>query len=364
MLHEFLTENRNELAKRCHAKVVARLASAAPPIVPARGSAHGVPRLIEQLIETLRAGGEPITLVPGIGESAAHHAGELHRSGFTIKQVVHTYGDLCQALTELAHERDEPITVAEFHTFNRCLDNAIADAVTEFSRARHHDTAEASALTTNERLTVLAHELEDQLNAAALAFQAIRSGSVAIAGATGTLLERSLRKMRDLIERSLTDARDAGPPIQREPIAIDELVSEVLVAVAVEATTRGLSFSSEIEPGLIIVGDRAMLASALATLLHNAVKFTRPRGTIVLSARVVADRIAIGVSDGCGGLAPTVMERMFRPFARLGAAHADLGLGLSISRRAVEACGGKLEVRNLPGIGCIVTIDLPRSSAI
>ncbi len=50
--------------------------------------------------------------------------------------MVHDYGDLCQAITDLAVERDVPFATPEFRTLNRCLDNAIADAVTEFSFQR------------------------------------------------------------------------------------------------------------------------------------------------------------------------------------------------------------------------------------
>ena len=54
--------------------------------------------------------------------------------GFDVSQVVHDYGDICQAITELAREQKAPITVKEFHTLNRCLDAAIAEAVTEHAR--------------------------------------------------------------------------------------------------------------------------------------------------------------------------------------------------------------------------------------
>jgi hypothetical protein len=54
--------------------------------------------------------------------------------GFTVSQVVHDYGDICQAITEWAVEQNAPITTDEFHVLNRCLDTAIADAVTEHAR--------------------------------------------------------------------------------------------------------------------------------------------------------------------------------------------------------------------------------------
>jgi len=366
MLHEFLSENRVELANRCTAKVAQR----ASPVATPTELAHGIPLFIGQLIDTLRAehaAGAHATqtsLAPAIGTSAGTHGRELLRNGFTVEQVVHNYGDLCQALTELAHERNAPISVDEFHTFNRCLDNAIAEAVTEFSRLRDRAAAEAHVDTMNERLGSLAHELRNQLNTAVLAFRAIKSGGVAITGATGTLLERSLEQLRALIDGSLADVRlTAGLQPRRESIAIDELIAEVRIPVVIEATARGLRFSSAVEPDLVIDADRQMISSAIANLLQNALKFTRPSGHLALTARAVAERVVIQVEDECGGLPAGNVELLFQPFHQHGNDRTGLGLGLSISRRGVEANGGTLGVRDLPGTGCIFTIDLPPASA-
>jgi hypothetical protein len=70
--------------------------------------------------------------------SAAKHGGELLKMGFSIAQVVRDYGDLCQAVTELAVVKGAAVTVDEFRDFNRCLDDAIAGAVTEYTRLREH----------------------------------------------------------------------------------------------------------------------------------------------------------------------------------------------------------------------------------
>ena len=64
-----------------------------------------------------------------MGVSATVHGSELLALGYTVDQVVHDYGDLCQAITHLAIERDAPFSADQFCTLNRCLDNAIADAV-------------------------------------------------------------------------------------------------------------------------------------------------------------------------------------------------------------------------------------------
>ena len=88
--------------------------------------------------------------------------------GYTLDQVVHDYGDLCQAVTELALEQNAPITTGEFRTLNRCLDNAIADAVTAFERQRDEFMAEANTEAMNLRLGFFAHELRN-LTASAIA---------------------------------------------------------------------------------------------------------------------------------------------------------------------------------------------------
>lgn len=368
MLHEFLADNRQELAQRCQAKVDKR----ATPGSSAGDLTYGIPLFIGQLIDTLRAetlaGPDAVHAeVPTvIGDSAEKHGNELLIKGFTVDQVIHDYGDLCQALTELAREKNVPITVGEFHTFNRCLDNAMAGAVTEFGRQRDQVISAEGTETMNERLGCLAHEQRNLLNAAMLSFHAISSGSVALNGATAAVLGRSLIRLRDLIDRSLADVRlTQGLELHRESISVPELVAEIHISAAMDAKVRGCTFAiSPIAKGISVEADREMLTSAIVNLLDNAFKFTRPNGHVSLSARAMAERVLIEVEDECGGLPPGQTENLFQPFKQAGSNRAGVGLGLSISRRAVEAHGGKLRVRDLPGIGCVFSIDLPRAARV
>jgi hypothetical protein len=145
MLHDFLTTNRAELIDRCRTKVGQRTA----PRATDDELTHGVPLFLDQLIRTLQVeqttepmrsrkvsgpsgGGRP----GEIGNAATVHGRELLRHGFSVDQVVHDYGDLCQAITDLGFELKAGIEVSEFRTLNRCLDNAIAEAVAEFAYQR------------------------------------------------------------------------------------------------------------------------------------------------------------------------------------------------------------------------------------
>jgi signal transduction histidine kinase len=298
-----------------------------------------------------------------MGPSATLHGSELLSQGFTVDEVVHNYGDLCQAITSLAFENEAQISVDEFRTLNRCLDDAIAGAVTEFSSQRESATIDRGVRALNERLGYLAHELRNLIHSAMLAVDAMKSGTVGLTGATSAVLDRSLTGLSKLVDRSLADVRvTAGMPTRYEPISVANFIAEIKVSAALEARARGCGLHVHaVEAGLAINGDREMLASAVSNLLQNAFKFTKRRTEVSLNAYAVDNRILIDISDHCGGLPDGAAETMFLPFTQVGLDNSGLGLGLSIAQRSVEANQGTLRVHDVPGTGCVFTIDLPRA---
>jgi signal transduction histidine kinase len=115
-----------------------------------------------------------------------------------------------------------------------------------------------------------------------------------------------------------------------------------------------------VEPGILVLADRQLLAAAVANVLQNAFKFTHPHGHVALRASSSDGRVLVEIEDECGGLPPGDTEELFRPFEQKSGNRTGLGLGLPITRRSVEANGGEIRIRDLPGVGCVVTIDLPR----
>ena len=207
MLHEFVTANRTALITRCRTKAAKRFASSVAPIE----LGHGVPLFLEQLVETLRLGqvcSDPgsVPAVTEISRAAGLHGADLLRQGYTVKQVVHDYGDVCQSVTELASEQHLDISTVEFGILNRCLDDAIAEAVTTFGRARQVLINE-QAETSQQRLTVFTDEYQRLVGIALHAFDAIKTGDVGVRGSTGTLLFHTLEDLRSLADRSLPEIR-------------------------------------------------------------------------------------------------------------------------------------------------------------
>ena len=356
VLDDFIISNREAII--AHAR--ARVGSRTSPKPSDEELANGVPVFLDQLGDALRlAKSSDVIDHDQIGKSATRHGNDLLRMGLTIAQVVLDYGDVCQSITELAVQQKAPIDGDEFQTLNLCLDDAIAGAVTEYSFQRERAITDQGI----ERLGVLAHELRNLLNTATLAFESIKSGRVAANGSTGLMLGRSLLGLRDLIDRSLADVRlDAGIEYLQS-VAVAEFVEEVEIGALIQARARELDLVvTSVDRAVTIKGDREILAAALSNLLQNAFKFTRKRGRISLTVRATADRVLFEVEDECGGLPPGKTEDLFRPFKQRGSDRSGVGLGLSICLKAAKANGGKITVRDLPGKGCVFTLDLPRTA--
>jgi len=354
MLDAFLLSNRDTILARTRARVATRM-------VPAPSEVelmHGIPVFLDQLGEALRQAQSSDRIDhEQIGRSAGKHGQDLLHQGLTVAQVVHDYGDVCQVVTALALEQNEPIAGEEFRTLNLCLDDAIASAVTAYVRHREHAIEDQGT----ERLGVFAHEMRNLVTAATLSFDMIRKGLVAAGGSTGLVLERNLMSLRSLLDRSLTHVRLEAGIERMERISVAELIEELEIGALLQAQARGMRVAvTTVDPAVTIEGDRQILTGALANLLQNAFKFTRTYGQVSLTARATPDRVLFEVQDECGGLPPGKPEELFRPFEQRSADRSGVGLGLSICLRAAKAHGGELRVHDLPGKGCVFTLDLPR----
>jgi signal transduction histidine kinase len=247
-------------------------------------------------------------------------------------------------------------SVQKFHTLNRCLDTAIAAAVTEYGRLKDEATSHHEV----ERLGQVAHELRNLIQTALLSFQVVKTGRVGITGSTGAVLGRSLVDLRNLVDSALSEVRLAATTQRRARVSLLVFVDEIAVAANMHAEYRDIRLTVEpVDPSLAISVDPQLLASALMNLLHNAFKYTHANGQVTLRTRAENGRVFIEVEDECGGIRQKDPD-LFRPFGdRRGSDRSGLGLGLSISRKAVEANGGEVHTLDLPGKGCIFGIELP-----
>ena len=373
-MHQFLINNRLDLINRCKHKVARRPHRAAT----ADQLRHGIPLILDQLTRTLGAeeqghaaegmqisgaAGASSHSASGIGVSAAAHGKELLELGLSVDQVVHDYGDLCQSITDLAFERDAAFRIHEFRTLNRCLDNAIADAVAEFSRLQGIALAQQQAAETNERMGFLVHELRNAVGTATLALSALELGQLPITGSTGAVLKRSLLALRDLVDRSLDDVR-RNMEGDKQVFDLAAFIEDATTTAQLDAGASRCKFSVQVVgTGIGMRGNRQLLLAAVGNLLQNAFKFTHDHTEVTLKAFASASHVRIEVADHCGGLPKGSAEEMFTPFRQRSGDRSGLGLGVTIARQNIEADAGTLNVRDVAGVGCVFMIRMPRHSS-
>lgn len=217
MLHDFLAEHRDELIRRCRTRVRER---GSPPATREELD-HGVPLFLGQLVDALRYeaancarqhGRDCFPLREAAAEkestrTAALHGSELLHEGYSVEQVVHDYGDLCQSITELAKERNAAITLDEFRTLNHLLDNAIADAVSSYGRRHDEFLGSRGNESLDDRMGTLAQAQRQLLDTALKALDALKVGNIGVMGATGQVLEDCLTKLRGLVDQSPPEIR-------------------------------------------------------------------------------------------------------------------------------------------------------------
>ena len=307
MLVSFIVANREEIIARTRAQIAKRLA----PRATEGELTTGIPLFLDQLVETLRH--VPAAMIGAMEAGAAMHGAALLGRGYTVAQVVHDYGDVCQAITQLAHETGAAITADEFQTLNLSLDRVIAAAVAEYSRLRD---LSASAGET-ERLGVFSHELRNQLTSAVLAFHAIRSGKAPIGGSVASVLARSLQSMTSIISQTLVEVRLDSGMTRHQRTNVRNLVEEAEVGGTLEAGVHGVSLSVEpVDPAIAVNADPQILAGALANLLQNAFKFTHAGGHVSVRAAAVG----AGSDRGRGRVRRTAARQARRALRRLYAA--------------------------------------------
>jgi signal transduction histidine kinase len=356
MLHEFIAAYRDEIIRRCAAKVAT---TASLPQLTGMAINRGVPLLLDQLGDALRLGQSSS---PAIRNSAGLHGHDLLVQGYTVSQVVHDYGNVCQSITDLAVELGCPISTDDFRRLNGCLDEAIASAVTEYGAERRQSDIDDESARGTERLGFLAHELRNLTNTAMLAFEVLKTGSVGVAGNTGAVLHRSLMAIESLIARSIAEVRLTEGIQNRERFLVSGFIDELAPGATLEASARGARLRMmPVQEDVAIEADRQVLAAVVGNVLQNAFKFTRPHTTVTLRVTAGEERVLIEIQDECGGLPSGNTNELFRPFEQHGANRTGLGLGLAFSRWGTEANDGQIYARNLPHhAGCVFTIDLPR----
>ena len=148
-----------------------------------------------------------------------------------------------------------------------------------------------------------------------------------------------------------------------EPVAVPELVTQVLDTAAPLARAKDIAMRSKAGRAGVIVADRGKLKQMLLNLVSNAIKFTPDGGRVTIATRRARDHLEIDVADTGIGIAEQDLDSIFQEFHQLDSEpdrrEQGTGLGLALTRRFAELHGGSVRVRSKPSGGSTFTVVLP-----
>ena len=243
------------------------------------------------------------------------------------------------------------------------------DIETARALATARDAAEAASRQKSEFLATMSHELRTPLNAI-LGYSELLDEDLAALGDDTTRrdvarIAAASRHLAAIIGDILDYTKlDAGLlTMQPQAVDLSQQLRDLSELLRPGAVARGLSLAIDAPPGALVYADPVRVRQVLLNLVGNALKFTERGG---ITARVRPARgggLAVVVHDTGVGIPRDQHARLFQPFAQVSrgaTAAAGTGLGLTISRRLVDAMGGRLRFRSQPGRGSSFRLVLPR----
>jgi len=237
----------------------------------------------------------------------------------------------------------------------------------EHGRLSHTNRRLRSQLDISEKLAMIgrlasgvAHELNNPLDGVRRYVRMTQEGLDAEKTELSDYLGRAmsgLSRMTSIVRQLLTFSRNIV--IENELENLRTMLEEVVRTL----TPSGSSGAAiELENPYVDIPVQRALFQVFVNLIKNAldaVETLGPRGVVRVRVRRVADHVEVEVEDNGVGVAPEDLRRVFEPFFTTKEVGRGTGLGLPISARIVERCGGTIRFESEKGKGTLVTVSLP-----
>ncbi|MGZ2486260.1 two-component system OmpR family sensor kinase [Rhizobium pisi] len=293
-------------------------------------------------------------LVPWLSIFVSSTVAAAALARYLIRPVVH----LRDGLSALAHGR-----------FDFRIGDQMAGRKDEVTALAHDFDSTAARLQelqdAQQRLFHdVSHELRSPLSRLQAAVGVLRQ-SPARLGAMLDRMDREVERLDALVGEVLTLARltaGSGLPLKTQTLDVIELLNEILGDAAFEAQAREVSITTSVDGSFRAEVEGELIYRALENVVRNAVKYTAEHSYISVSCEVTADRLNICVTDQGPGVRRDELERIFQPFSRGKEAvpRGGHGLGLAITRQAIERHGGRVHASLPDAGGLAITLELPR----
>lgn len=223
----------------------------------------------------------------------------------------------------------------------------------QYASRRELDRQRAAVRQRDEFLAMLGHELRNPLGNITLAAELLtRRG---LGEPQVSLIRRQARHLAHLVDDLLDVSRITSGKLvlQRQTVALDELLRRCVETTRISAETRGLDLAIETEPASVH-GDPVRLEQVFGNLLTNAIKYTPSGGWVRVALATDGDEVRVSIEDSGVGIGPEMLDRVFEPFVQvrhtIERSDGGLGIGLTLVRALVELHDGTVSVTS-DGVG-------------
>lgn len=354
LLPDAIEQHRTEIVERWLERAYRDIA---PRAVPRADVLDELSDVIGALIRSLRRDivEDRSIQPPPLGLAKSHGRQRFH-AGYDISALVREHLVLRDVVFDVVAENGYRPDLAEVGSVDRFLFSALAESASTYALARDREVSEQA----ERYIGFLAHELRNPLGTARLALSVLRDRAELGDSPAAGSLERSLTRMNDLLDSALTDFVTRRAPLPEcTRFDLGDFLRDVVAESAAEAASKGIATTVEVPEPVAVVADARLLRSAISNLVRNAIKFSHAETAVKVEGKHGEAHTQIAVTDGCGGLPPGSVERLFSPFVQAGADRSGFGLGLAIVRQVAEAHGGAVRVHDIPGQGCVFVLDIP-----
>ena len=147
-------------------------------------------------------------------------------------------------------------------------------------------------------------------------------------------------------------------------VSLDDVIATAVDTSAIDADSKRISIVTGGATGVEVFGNQEQVTAAVANLVANAVSYSEPDSTVLVSTRTDEERVEISVVDQGIGIPTGEIDRIFERFYRVDPARhrstGGTGLGLSIVKHVAATHGGEVRVWSVEGQGSTFTLTLPR----
>jgi two-component system phosphate regulon sensor histidine kinase PhoR len=212
----------------------------------------------------------------------------------------------------------------------------------------------------------ISHELRTPLASIRVLVETLQSGALSDAKVAFDMLRKisfevdALSQLaRELLDLAMIESWQMPLKLMRTDLY--DLARTQVERLMPHAQQKQQTFVIDIQPGTYALADSEMIGRVLANLLHNAYKFTPPKGEIRVDARTEGDNLVVSVADTGPGIPKEELSRIFERFYKVDRARgqAGTGLGLAIARHIVEGHGGRIWAESELGHGATFRFELP-----